>query len=90
MDFDPAPVFDRVRVPTLLFYGESDEWSPIDRSVAVWRRAGRRSGNSRISIVRLPGTQHAPTLGDRRTARAISPDYHRALGDWLEAFAAGR
>lgn len=89
MDFDPRPVFAQVHVPTLLFYGETDEWSPIPASITSWRRAARRSGNRSIRIVRLPGTTHLPTLGGRPSARAISPDYHRELETWLDAWAAG-
>ena len=83
MDFDPGPVFARVRVPVLLFYGETDEWSPIEKSVRVWHRAARRLGNRAITIVRLPGTSHAPTIGGRHSSRAISPLYHRTLDAWL-------
>jgi len=77
MDFDPAAVFARVRAPTLLFYGEDDEWQPIDASIATWRSAGLDD----LTIVRLPGTGHAPTIdgGD-----AISPDYERSLLAWLD------
>jgi pimeloyl-ACP methyl ester carboxylesterase len=76
MDFDPAAVFARVRVPTLLFYGEDDEWQPIDASIAVWRKAGVDD----LTIVRLPGTGHAPTLEGGN----ISPEYERTLLAWLE------
>ena len=31
IDFDPMPIFANVRVPTLLFSGEDDAWSPIKR-----------------------------------------------------------
>ena len=82
MDFDPEPIFAGVRVPTLLFYGEDDEWSPIDASVATWQRAAARAGNRDVSIVRLEGTRHAPTLGGGDDD-AISPDYERVLVDWL-------
>lgn len=83
MDFDPETVFARVRVPTLLFYGEDDEWQPIDASVAAWRRAAERAGNPDVSVVRLAGTGHAPTLGGRETIEAIAPEYERVLVDWL-------
>jgi pimeloyl-ACP methyl ester carboxylesterase len=76
MDFDPAAVFARVRVPTLLFYGEDDEWQPIDASIAAWRRAGLDD----LTIVRLAGTGHAPTT----EGNSISSDYERALLAWLE------
>jgi pimeloyl-ACP methyl ester carboxylesterase len=77
MDFDPAAVFARVRVPTLLFYGEDDEWQPIDASIAAWRSAGLDD----LTIVRLPGTGHAPTIGGED---AISPEYERSLLAWLD------
>jgi hypothetical protein len=36
-------------------------------------------------VVRLPGTDHAPTIGG-----AISPEYTRTLGDWLDERLADR
>ena len=74
MDFDPAPVIARVRCPVLLFYGEQDEWTPVEPSLAAWERSG-----ADVTVVRLPGTDHAPTLGG-----AISPDYTAALATWVE------
>src|SRR6185436_382670 len=32
MDFDPRPIFERVRVPTLSFYGANDSWAPVEVS----------------------------------------------------------
>jgi pimeloyl-ACP methyl ester carboxylesterase len=83
MDFDPAPIFAGVRVPTLLFYGEDDEWSPVDASVAAWERAAQRARNHAVTIIRLPGTGHAPTLGGSETIEAVAPDYERTMVDWL-------
>ena len=74
LDFDPAPILSRVRCPVLLFYGEKDEWTPIEPSLAAWDQAG-----ADVTVVRLAGTDHGPTLGD-----SISPDYTAALVDWLE------
>jgi hypothetical protein len=76
MDFEPAPVFARVAVPTLLFYGEDDEWQPTDASIAAWSGRGR-------TIVRLPGTAHAPTLRGERDVASISPNYTDTLVTWL-------
>jgi uncharacterized protein len=72
MDFDPAPIFAGVHCPTLLFYGEDDEWTPVEPSVEAWKH------NANVTIVHLPGTRHAPTIDD-----AISADYTRALTEWL-------
>jgi pimeloyl-ACP methyl ester carboxylesterase len=83
MDFDPAEIFARVRVPTLLFYGEDDEWQPIDASAAAWRRAAESAGNDDLTVIRLPGTRHAPTLESRETRDAISPEYETRLLSWI-------
>ena len=76
MDFDPAPVAARVTVPTLLFYGEDDEWQPIDASIAAWSGGGR-------TVNRLRGTAHAPTLRGERDLASIAPDYTDSLVAWL-------
>ena len=72
MDFDPAPVIAKVRCPTLLFYGEDDEWTPVEASIAAWK------SNPHATIVRLAGTRHAPTVDG-----AISPEYTRVLAELL-------
>jgi pimeloyl-ACP methyl ester carboxylesterase len=76
MFFAPEPVFAQTRAPTLLFYGEDDEWSPVQPSIEAWRR----SRDDGIEIVILPGTGHEPILADG----TISPLYERVLVDWLQ------
>jgi pimeloyl-ACP methyl ester carboxylesterase len=83
MDFDPVDAFARVRAPVLLFYGEDDEWSPIEDSVAAWRQAAERSGNRDVTVVRLPATRHHPTAGGVESLDAISALYERELLRWL-------
>jgi hypothetical protein len=84
MDFDPAAVFARIHVPTLLFYGEDDEWQPIDASIEAWKRAAAIAGNDELTIVRLPGTGHAPTRGGREDREAIAKEYEWSLLAWLD------
>jgi uncharacterized protein len=76
MDFDPRPVFARVRVPTLLFYGGADSWTPVEPSVEAWRAAL----GSQAEIVVIPGAEHDLTLTDG----SVAPEYERTLVDWLE------
>jgi pimeloyl-ACP methyl ester carboxylesterase len=75
MDFDPRPVFQRVRVPTLLFWGEADSWTPVGPSVDAWRTA-RGDG---VDIIVIRGAEHDLTLADGR----LSPEYQRAMVDWV-------
>jgi len=79
MDFDPAPMLARVRVPVLAFYGDEDEWVPIDESIAALRGASIPD----LTIVRLAGTKHHPTLGGG-TDHPIAPEYERTLTAWLD------
>jgi pimeloyl-ACP methyl ester carboxylesterase len=79
MDFDPRPVFARVRVPTLLFYGAADSWTPVEPSVEAWRTAR----GDEVEIVVVPDAEHDLTLPDG----SLSPDYQRRLVDWITALA---
>ena len=81
MDFEPAPLFARVRVPVLLFYGEDDECQPIDASIGAWKGPGR-------TINRLRGTAHAPTLRGERDLASVAPDYTDSLVAWLRTVTA--
>jgi hypothetical protein len=75
MDFDPHPIFARVRVPTLLFYGEADSWTPVEPSVGAWRSAR----GDEVEIVVIANAEHDLTLPDG----TLSSEYRRTLVDWL-------
>ncbi len=77
MDFDPRPSFAQVRVPTLLFYGAEDSWTPVEPSVEAWRAAGV----SELEIVVVAGAEHDVALPDG----SVAPEYDRRLVDWLTA-----
>jgi hypothetical protein len=75
MDFDPGPVFAGVSCPVLAFYGETDAWMPIEDSADAWRRAGEASGNRDITVVRLAGCDHLPTLNERTDLDGVYQRY---------------
>jgi pimeloyl-ACP methyl ester carboxylesterase len=74
MNFDPRPVFAKVSVPTLLFYGEADSWTPVAPSVEAWLEAR----GDEVKIVVLPQAEHELTL-----LGTLAPDYERILVEWL-------
>ena len=80
MDFDPRPSFAQVRVPTLLFYGEADSWTPVEPSVDAWREAR----GDQVEIVVVPEAEHDMTLPDG----TLAPEYTNKLVDWLTRHAA--
>lgn len=83
MDFDPRPLLENLTCPALAFYGESDEWMPIEESQAAWLAARDQGGLSDLTMVRLDGADHLPTRGGDPEAAAISPVYSETLVQWM-------
>lgn len=77
VDYDPVPVMSRVRVPTLVFLGEEDDWLPVDASAAAWQAAGIPD----LTVMRLPGCGHAVTRPPK--SEDIAPEYTATLRSWL-------
>jgi pimeloyl-ACP methyl ester carboxylesterase len=75
MDFDPRPIFARVRVPTLSFYGANDSWAPVEASAEAWRA----ERGDQVEVVVVPGAEHDLTLPDGSVAR----EYEQKLVEWL-------
>jgi uncharacterized protein len=59
----------------LLFYGDQDDWIPVESSIDVWRRA--RGDDVEINVIR--GTGHEPTAD----GQTIVPAYEQRLVGWL-------
>lgn len=57
-NFDPAPYWERVRVPALLLYGEREEIAPVEESLRGVERALDRGGNARYAAVLIPHARH--------------------------------
>ena len=75
MDFEPGPIFARVAVPALLFYGTDDAWTPVDASVDAWRLA---RGDA-VDVVLIEGASHELTMPDG----GLSPIYEQRMLEWL-------
>jgi uncharacterized protein len=80
MDFDPGKALGRLPCPVLAFFGEDDEWVPVDASIDRFRSAAERAGNS-LTVARVPGTTHEPVLA---ASGAVSPLYEQTLVSWLK------
>jgi uncharacterized protein len=93
VDLDISLTLSELEIPVLLVYGETDRWVPIDSSIEVWRTALDRR-DAQLSVCRLPGSAHFPTLAadpaDLDEAGPVSPAYERALAAWLRIVASPR
>jgi pimeloyl-ACP methyl ester carboxylesterase len=90
MDYEPKPTFAKVLCPVLLLYGADEECVPADASERAWRRATQASGNSRVTVVHVPGCGHFPAPGATGSSLDVpvsgfSPPYTAALEEWLSA-----
>jgi hypothetical protein len=76
-----VPVFARTTCLTLLVHGEKEEWVPVERSVAAWRRA-RPQARDDVTVTRLSGVGHWPGE-ESRGVEGVDPRYTAALVRWL-------
>ena len=85
MDYDPIPSFEKIAVPTLLFTGRETNGLPSKRACRPGCAPDGFPGDKDITILRLPGATHAPTIGGKMTPNAISPEYSRSMTAWIES-----
>lgn len=83
IDFDPATAFAEVRCPVLLFFGEEDEEVPVDESIGLVEKAGKRASSPDVTIYRLEGVGHDLTRGNRHEVGDLHGDYESRLIGWL-------
>ncbi len=58
LDFDPAPSWERIRVPVLAFFGERDNVVPVQQSVERIDRALKQARNADVTIKVYPDADH--------------------------------
>jgi pimeloyl-ACP methyl ester carboxylesterase len=85
MDIDPAVFMAGVRCPALLFYGETDDWMPIDESIVAWRQATAAQRTPPSRICRLPDCGHLPSIDEDLSIESISPLYTETMSRWLDS-----
>lgn len=57
IDFDPAPIYERLSIPVLFLLGERDQEVPVNETVAVLDRIQREFGRD-ITVRVFPGADH--------------------------------
>ena len=87
MDFEPAPYFTKMDIPTLLLYAASDRWVPIENSIAVWEKAFQKSGLKQFQITRIYDAGHMMIIDEDENPKdlIISENYTEQLKNWAKA-----
>ncbi|MGI8640479.1 MAG: alpha/beta hydrolase family protein [Pyrinomonadaceae bacterium] len=89
MDFDPAPVLEKVRCPVLAFFGEKDVLVPPGGNIPNLEQALQKGGNKDYTIKILPKANHRfeeTTTGanDFPTTKRTVPGYYDVMFEWLK------
>ena len=86
-NYDPADQWRQLRQPALLIYGERDERTPVEQSVAGIRAAAATGGHSALRIEILPGAGHAFDLQTAHGAwLRVAPAYPDLIVVFVTAF----
>ena len=86
MDFDPAPLWERVRVPVLVIKGGRDPKYPAEEMRRNIETALRRGGNNSYRIIILPGADHPLLewpLGKGVPPPVFAAGHPEALVSWV-------
>ena len=87
MDFDPAPVWEQIRVPVLLLKGGRDDRSPAAPMRERIERALQAGGNEDLTVHLFPEADHMLLewpLGEGTPPPAFSEGYPDVLVEWIE------
>lgn len=87
MDFDSVPLWEHIKIPALILFGEDDEQVPVAEEVPAFKRALEIARNPDFTIIGFPGANHEllvlPHKGEPWHWRYIVPDYKKELVDWI-------
>jgi len=81
MDYDPLPVWQEVRQPTLFLFAEDDRWVPVDSSLAAFQSVTKHIET--VRLMRVKGAGHFMEIVGSEDSGSISPLYLLALLGWL-------
>ncbi len=87
-NFNPLPLWEQVRIPVLLIYGERDRNTPVARSLDGISQALRKAGNTGFTPLIVPGAAHNLTIqwhpGEPFYWWHAAPGYSELLVAWVK------
>jgi uncharacterized protein len=93
-NFNPLPLWEQVKVPVLLIYGERDRNTPVAPSIAGIGDALRKAGNSDFTPLIIPEAAHNLTIqwqpGEPFFWWHAAPGYSDLLTAWVKKRFPGR
>ncbi len=86
--FDPVPVWEKVKVPALVLWGDKDAVVPVNKSRSIIEKAQAKAGNRQLTAKIFPNVDHGNNIvpaGAQWDFPRVSPEPDRAIMDWVRA-----
>jgi uncharacterized protein len=90
LDFDPAPLLEKIKCPVLALNGDRDLQVDADETVPLLRQAYEKSGNKDFTVLEIQGVNHlfqkaqsgSPALYGA-IEETMAPEVQNAIGGWV-------
>jgi pimeloyl-ACP methyl ester carboxylesterase len=86
VNYDPAPISERIKVPVLILFGAADQLTPpgaIDEITARIEAALKKGGNKDVIVKIFPNADHDLSV-KLDSGQLVAPtDYHSILTGWI-------
>jgi pimeloyl-ACP methyl ester carboxylesterase len=83
--FEPAPMWEKVKVPVLLVWGDKDTVVPVIEGKAIIENALKKAGNKDVTVKIFPNVNHAVVLVNQDKNwdfPRVDLSYYKALVEW--------
>jgi len=95
LDFNPAPVLEKIKCPVLALNGDRDLQVDSDETVPLLRQAYAKSGNKDFTVLQIQGVNHlfqkaqsgSPALYGA-IEETMAPEVQSAISGWVAKHAA--
>ena len=82
--YDPMSDIEKMKLPTLVVLGAEDRMGSPIVSAERWKAGLAKAGNSRATVVTIPGMGHAATVGSTHAqGGAVMPEYLTTVRTFL-------
>ena len=85
--FEPVPMWEKVKVPVLLVWGDKDIVVPVAEGKTIIENALKKAGNTDVTTRIFPNIDHGVVLVRPKNAPwdfpRIDLNYYEAMVDWL-------
>ena len=82
VDFDPAPVLQKIRIPVLVIFGAEDQLVPkdsIDGIISKITDAFNKGGNNLVTVAKFEGANHDIFVKNEKNEFRIAKGYDETL-----------